>query len=96
MRQVYLKDDFRQDYISRAAGERLRRMIQNAAEASDTIEIDFKEVIVASTSFFDEGFAKLALEGWDKNRFEQVVKLKNLNPRDAKVMDKMCAYRGLR
>lgn len=93
--KIAIRDDFREDWISRAAGERLRLMILQAALERGVVEIDFKDVTVASTSFFDEGIAKLALEGWSRGDFDKRVVLRNVNPRDERVLAKMCAYRGL-
>ena len=95
MKKIIVKNEFKKDHISREAGERLRDMIKNAYRKKQKIEIDFDQVVIASTSFFDEGIAKLALVGWNKDRFDQFVKIRNLNPRDAEVMKKMCQYRGL-
>lgn len=96
MKKIRIKKDFKDDYITRAAGERVRFFIEETAAQNDKIEIDFTGTVIASTSFFDEGFAKLALIGWDKKKLTRHVILKNLNPRDAQVMEKMCEFRGLK
>lgn len=95
MKKIIIKNEFKDDYISRAAGEKLRLMIEDCVSQNKSIELDFTDVTIASTSFFDEGIAKLALNGWDSKRLHQFIKFKNLNPRDFKVMDKMCQYRDL-
>lgn len=96
MKKIKIKKDFKDDYITRAAGERLRLLIETVAIQNEKMEIDFGGIVIASTSFFDEGFAKLALIGWDKKKMARHVVLKNLNPRDAQVMEKMCEFRGLK
>lgn len=95
MKLIVIKEKFAQDYISREAGERLRLMILEADDAQEQIEIDFEGVTIASTSFFDEGVAKLALEGWTQEKFKERVLMKKMNPRDLGVMEHMCRYRGL-
>ncbi len=95
MKRIEMKKAFRDDYISRAAGERLREIILEAFKNQETIELDFTGLIVASTSFFDEGIAKLAEAGWDSARLEKSVHFIQLNPGDRKVLAKMCEYRGL-
>lgn len=95
MKKINIKKEFAGDYITREAGERLRQAIVQAFAAGLKTELDFSGIIIASTSFFDEGLAKLALHGWEQKQFEENVIIKNLNPRDRKVLEKMCAYRGL-
>ncbi len=92
MKTITIKSDFKEDYITRPAGEKLRHMILSASEP---LVIDFKGVTIGSTSFFDEAFAKLVLEGWDIGRFKKEVKIKDMNPFDQKVFKQVCEYRGL-
>lgn len=93
--KVSIKKEFSDDYISRTAGERLREMILAAAKKSEVIEIDFSEITIASTSFFDEAFGKLAQEGWDQQKFNSSVKLKNIKSRDEDLLRSLGEYRGL-
>lgn len=95
MRRILIKKEFAQDRISRAAGERLRLQILEAAQKNQTVEIDFKDTVIASTSFFDESIAKLAEEGWDDAKLGELVKLVGLHRLDLKVLDQVCKYRGL-
>lgn len=95
MRTVIIKDEFSGDHITRAAGERLRNMILEASLENEKIKIDFSGIVIASTSFFDEGFAKLSLYGWSKEKFLSDVLLENLDKRDHKVINEMCKNRGL-
>jgi hypothetical protein len=93
--KISIKETFKDDYISRVAGEKLRHAIEEAYQNNESIELDFSNVTIASTSFFDEGIAKLALEGWDRAQFNDRVTLRGMNARDQKVMEKMCEFRGL-
>ncbi len=88
--------EFKQDYISPAAGEKLRTRILDARQSGEKVVIDFSGVVIASTSFFDEGFAKLAEHGWSKDMFDSFLELRGLNHLDRKVFDEMCRNRGLK
>lgn len=96
MKIIQIKKEFRNDYISREAGERLRQMILQVIKNKETVEIDFGGLLVASTSFFDEGFAKLALEGWSKENFDSHIQLKGVNPKDHEILKKLCLNRGMK
>lgn len=96
MKKIQIKKEFREDYISREAGERLRQMILQATKDKGKVEIDFGGLLVASTSFFDEGFAKLALEGWTQENFDSYIQLKGLSPKDHEILKKLCFDRGMK
>ncbi|MBF0104488.1 MAG: STAS-like domain-containing protein [Deltaproteobacteria bacterium] len=95
MRTIIIKNEFGADHITRVAGERLRNMILKAAVENEKVKVDFSGVIIASTSFFDEGFAKLALHGWTKEKYLSDVLIENLDKRDQKVLSEMCRNRGM-
>lgn len=94
MKKINIKTEFATDYITREAGERLRHMIEQALQNHEQLELDFFGITIASTSFFDEGIAKLALNKWSYEQFIEKISLKNLHPRDEQVLKKMCEYRG--
>ena len=93
--RINIKENFPNDYISREAGEKLREEILKYSKEKEAIHIDFNQVQIASTSFMDEAFAKLALEGWTEKEFNQRVRLENMDSRDEKVLKQVCKYRGL-
>lgn len=95
MKKISIKEMFKNDSISRAAGEKLRNCILNADSQNEQLCLDFTGVIVASTSFFDEGIAKLVLEGWDDQRLAKSVRFEGMVPRDREVMKKVCHFRKL-
>lgn len=96
MKRINIKRAFQEDYISRIAGEKLRRLIIESFQNQEPLALDFSGVVIASTSFFDEGIAKLALEGWDGQRLRKWVQMEGLNPRDQKVLKKVCEFRKLK
>ena len=90
--KVIIKENFKEDYTTRPAGERLRDII---LENEELIEIDFSEVKVASASFFDEAFAKLISEyNWKKIDFDTRVKFLNLYKHDLSLLNQVCQTRG--
>lgn len=90
---ISIKNDFKDDHITRVAGEKLRSTILKAAAENERVEIDFSDIIIASTSFFDEGLAKLFELGWTKEMFESRIVIKNINKRDLKMFRKICKNR---
>ena len=91
---IIIKEKFKKDYISREAGEQLRKEILSAIENKENIILDFEDLIIASTSFFDEGIAKLVEENVAPERFNEYVTIKGLNRNDQKVLDRVTKYRG--
>jgi hypothetical protein len=93
MRNINIKKEFPTDHITRAAGERLRELILEADANGESVTIDFSGVTIASTSFLDEGLAKLADLGWSAEKVAKQVSLKNLNPLDKRVLLKVSGDR---
>ncbi len=83
---IKLKTEYKDDYISRVAGENLRKKMVNS---KNKITVDFENQIIASISFLDEGFAKLILEGWSKEKIKKNIEFKNIHPRDKDLIDKL-------
>lgn len=96
MIKIGIKRNFREDHITRNAGEKLRMMILEADDKHNKIEIDFSNTVIASTSFFDEGFAKLVECGWTKKKFDSQIILKNINKRDHEILTEMCRNRKMK
>lgn len=95
MDTINIKKEFAGDWISREAGERLRKMIVERMGKNKKLEIDFSNVVIASTSFFDEGIAKLSEEGWTKEDLHSHIRFKNLHYKDRAVLDELCKNRGV-
>ena len=90
--KIIIKEIFSKDYVTREAGERLRQMI---TQSSEVIILDFSNIKVASTSFFDEAFAKLIDEKEQKN-WKEIIKIINMNEFDKKLLVQITQYRGLK
>ena len=95
MKRIKIKKVFADDHISRAAGERLRFWILENTKDATPVQVDFENMVIASTSFFDEAFAKLAEENWTQEQFKSLVKIQKLNPMDQEVLEYVCHYRKL-
>lgn len=95
MTNIVIKELFLNDYVTREAGEKLRNLILEASYKQDEIYLDFTGLMVASTSFLDEGIAKLSEEGWNKETFSKRIKLINCHQGDRKLISKLCKLRGL-
>ena len=93
MRCISIERDFRDDWISRSAGERLRNRILSITAGESAVEVDFRGVTIGSTSFLDEGLAKLAHDGWDMARFQRSVIIVGMNRFDRSVLDRLLAER---
>lgn len=89
---INIKKTFEDDFTTRVAGERLRNLI---LKANDTVSLDFENLKVASASFFDEGLAKLAKNGWKKEDYENKLTLKNIYKMDLKLLASTCKARGV-
>ena len=75
MTNIFIRETFKNDYTTRDAGEKLRHMILLSKKK---IMLDFSDIKIASASFFDEGIAKLSLEGWDSKKLNDQLEFKNL------------------
>lgn len=91
---IHMKKDYPDDYISRKVGEKLRKRILEAFHNGEKVEIDFTGLTIASTSFFDEGIAKLFEEGWNHEMLKKWVFFKSLNPRDHDLLENLLRKRG--
>src|SRR3989338_955837 len=93
MMRIMIQEKFSGDYITREAGEKLRKMI---CKAAPPIVLDFKALKVASSSFFDEGIAKLGLEGFDAKWVNENITFLNLHKLDAALLKQVCLARGIK
>lgn len=90
--KILIKDEFKNDFTTRIAGEKLRKMI---LAAKGKVTLDFEGVKIASASFFDEGIAKLGLEGWDSEKVKQSITFKNMFNKDLELLKSVSKTRGL-
>lgn len=94
--KIKIKETFVQDWITREAGEKLRLLVSDALHKAQNIELDFSDCLIASTSFFDESIAKLALEKVTSEQIQKHLKILHLHPRDKELLLDLCQRRGVR
>lgn len=94
--KIMIKETFHPDHVTREAGEKLRKMIVSAFQKNEAIELDFLDCVIASTSFFDEGIAKLALESDQMVEKIKLLKMNHLHRRDRELLLDLCKKRKLK
>lgn len=91
--KIIIQKEFQDDYVSREAGERLRKILVTAIQNQEEAIVDFENKAIASTSFFDEGIAKLSLEEIPSEKIKKFIHLKNIHPRDQEICTILCNKR---
>ena len=89
---IVIKEKFANDYTTRQAGERLKSIIM---ESSGKIELDFIELKVASTSFFDEAIGKLSEEGNSGKEILKKIVISHIHELDYELLSQVCQSRGI-
>ncbi|MEI8347527.1 MAG: DUF4325 domain-containing protein [Pseudomonadota bacterium] len=90
---IIISKEFKDDYTTRKAGEKLRQII---IASPGPVTLDFKDLKIASSSFFDEGLAKLSENEWDTKKFHEKIKILNLFKMDYFLLKDACQMRGLK
>ena len=60
--RINLKNEYGKQTVSREDGKIFADRLIKEMETADKIEIDFSNILIASVSFFDEAFGKLAFK----------------------------------
>lgn len=92
METIIIKDEFKNDYTTRIAGEKLRIRI---IKAKTQVTLDFMDLKIASASFFDEGIAKLSEEGWNSKDLNHNIRFLNIFKKDLELLKSVCSTRGI-
>lgn len=74
---IDLKTECKKGTVSRDDGKIVRQLIQSNWECTDRFEIDFNNLEVASVSFIDEAFGRLAFI-YSKEELQKKLKFKNI------------------
>lgn len=74
---INIKDICGKKTVTRAEGAKINQMLSDKWNSENTIQIDFSNVLVASVSFMDEAFGKLALKH-SKEELQNKLKFKNM------------------
>ena len=89
---INIKKHCGDDCVSRDDGFRLREWIEKEWKNNDKLTFDFGNLLIASVSFIDEAFAKLAFN----HRKEELVnklKFENLRPFDRALLNDLVLAR---
>jgi len=84
--EIILKDMCAKQTITRNDGEVIFRMIKDAWDREDKINIDFGNILIASVSFLDEAFGKLAFD-YSKEFLTQKLSFNNMEEYDRALLN---------
>ncbi len=75
--KINIKDICGKKTVTRDDGERVNKILSEKWDDEKTFQIDFSNVLVASVSFMDEAFGKLALQ-YTKQDLQNKLNFKNM------------------
>ena len=84
--EIILKDMCAKQTITRNDAEVISRMIKDAWDREDKINIDFGNILIASVSFLDEAFGKLAFD-YSKELLTQKLFFNNMEEYDRALLN---------
>ena len=84
--EIILKDKCAKQTITRDDGSTVARMITDAWNKEEKIVIDFSNILIASVSFLDEAFGKLAFDH-PKEVLTQKISFKNMQEYDKALLN---------
>ena len=84
--EIILKDMCAKQTITRNDAEVISRMIKDAWDREDKINIDFGNILIASVSFLDEAFGKLAFD-YSKELLTQKLSFNNMEEYDRALLN---------
>jgi len=84
--KINLKDKYEKQTITRKDGEQISKMILEAWDNQDKITIDFSNILIASVSFLDEAFGKLAFR-YAKEELKKKLAFENLEQYDRALLN---------
>jgi hypothetical protein len=86
MKTINLKAERGKQTISREDGLVIAQKLTEAMEKEDKITVDFNNILIASVSFFDEAFGKLAFK-YSKDILVQKLSFENMEPFDRALLN---------
>ena len=84
--KINLKDKCGKDTITREDGQTINEIIIRAWDDEEKIVIDLNNIIIASVSFFDEAFGKLAFH-YSKDSLVKKLSFENINEFDRALLN---------
>jgi hypothetical protein len=79
--------------VTREDGARLREAIVSRWSDEAAVGVDFEGISIASVSFFDEAFARLALD-FPLEVLQRRIVIKGLTPQDRKLLNQLLLARS--
>ncbi len=83
---IDLKTECKKGTITREDGEIIRKLLQNNWDTTNKFDIDFNNLEVASVSFIDEAFGRLAFK-YSKEELKRKLKFRNILPFDKSLLN---------
>lgn len=90
--KINLQETCIKQTITRENGEKINKMIITAWEKDNKVIIDFNNVLIASVSFLDEAFGKLAFD-YPKEYFRNKLHLINIEEYDKRLLNDILTSR---
>jgi hypothetical protein len=84
--KINLQEKFGKNTITRKDGRAVAELITDSLNKYDKIEIDFSNILIASVSFFDEAFGKLAFD-FPKEVLVKKMSLENIAKYDRALLN---------
>jgi len=83
---IDLKEKSKMQTITRGNGENINRLISDSWDKESEIVIDFSNILIASVSFFDEAFGKLAFR-YPKEELQKKLSFENIENYDRALLN---------
>lgn len=83
---INLKDYCDKRTVTREDGKHIQVMISDSWDKEQSITIDFSNILIASVSFFDEAFGKLAFK-YPINALKEKMKFQNIEKYDRALLN---------
>ena len=86
MKKIDLKKICKKQTVTRKEGEQIKNLISDSWEKESEIVIDFNNISIASVSFLDEAFGKLAFD-YPKENLREKLTFANIEEYDRALLN---------
>ncbi len=90
--KINLKTTCKKDTITRSEGEKINKKIVGAWRKEKKITVDFSNIQIASVSFIDEAFGKLAFK-YSLDEMREKMEFKNMDSYDRALLNDIMVSR---
>jgi len=84
--KILVKKECGKNTVTREQGKQIQNLVLDAWRNQDKIVIDFSNILVASVSFFDEAFGKLAFK-YSKEKLQEKLSFENIDDYDRALLN---------